>query len=163
MRSRCDVCHCLLIDPVGPLSAEILLVGEYPGYEEVRQGAPFVGKTGDVLREELARVGIQYTRCRSTNLWLHDKTNDCNIDYHIKMLVAEMYARKYVLLMGSDVTKALLGTGVMDWSGLQVNSQFIPDHIKAMACPNPASVFKGRVGEVRLAFKKFAEMIRKDN
>lgn len=160
MRAKCNVCKRTLIDPVGPLGAEILLVGEFPGWDEIRQGAPFVGRTGDVLREELARVGIQYTKCRSTNLWSHEKTNECDIDYHIKLLAAEMYNKKYALLMGSDVSKALLNTGVMNVSGLVVTSPFIPDGMIAVACPNPASLFKGRVGEVRMAMEKFALQIR---
>lgn len=163
MRNTCNSCKKkLLVEPVGPLGAEILLVGEFPGYEEIRAGSPFVGRTGDVLKEELNLVGIQFLKCRMTNLWLHEKDTDCDLGYHIQNLVLEMRGRKYVLLMGSDVTKTLLGKGVMEVSGLVVTSPYIPDDITAVACPNPASVFKGRVGEVRMAMKKFAMIVRGD-
>lgn len=47
---------------------KILVVGEAPGYNEDREGRPFVGKTGQLLERELARVGIDLRRdCWVTN------------------------------------------------------------------------------------------------
>ena len=70
-RQACPICSNLLVLPVGLKDASILLVGEYPGVEEVKSGFCWVGRGGEVLRSELARVGIQYEQCRATNLWLH--------------------------------------------------------------------------------------------
>ena len=41
---------------VGPENAEIMLIGEGPGYNENEQGLPFVGQAGQFLTELLAQV-----------------------------------------------------------------------------------------------------------
>jgi len=43
---------------VGPVSAEIMFIGEGPGFHEDRQGIPFVGAAGKFLDELLANAGI---------------------------------------------------------------------------------------------------------
>lgn len=52
----------------GPLDAELLLVGEQPGEQEIKEGKPFVGPSGKVLEKALARVG-----------WLREKVMIANI------------------------------------------------------------------------------------
>ena len=43
---------------VGPVPAEIMFIGEGPGFHEDREGLPFVGAAGKFLDELLARVGM---------------------------------------------------------------------------------------------------------
>jgi len=43
----------------GPSSAEIMLIGEGPGFNENEQGRPFVGQAGSFLNELLAQAGLQ--------------------------------------------------------------------------------------------------------
>lgn len=43
----------------GKLDAEILLVGEAPGYYEDQQGRPFVGASGKFLEQMLASIGLK--------------------------------------------------------------------------------------------------------
>jgi len=50
----------------GPL---IALVGEAPGREEVRQGRPFVGRSGLLLDESLAAAGIARAACLVANVF----------------------------------------------------------------------------------------------
>ena len=42
----------------GPADAEIMFIGEGPGYQEDRQGRPFVGPAGQFLEELLASIGM---------------------------------------------------------------------------------------------------------
>ena len=42
----------------GPADAEIVFIGEGPGYQEDRQGRPFVGPAGHFLEELLASIGM---------------------------------------------------------------------------------------------------------
>lgn len=42
----------------GPLSADIMFIGEGPGFHEDRQGRPFVGAAGKFLEELLASIGM---------------------------------------------------------------------------------------------------------
>jgi uracil-DNA glycosylase len=43
----------------GPANAEIMLIGEGPGFNEDQQGRPFVGASGDFLNQLLANAGFK--------------------------------------------------------------------------------------------------------
>lgn len=42
----------------GPVNAEIMFIGEGPGFHEDQQGRPFVGQAGGLLEELLAEIGL---------------------------------------------------------------------------------------------------------
>lgn len=52
----------------GPLDAEMLFVGEGPGFHEDRQGRPFVGAAGQFLDTMLAGIGLDRQRVFITNV-----------------------------------------------------------------------------------------------
>jgi DNA polymerase len=56
-----------IVNGTGPVDADLLLVGEAPGGDEDRRGEPFVGRSGDVLDEALAAVGIDREDVRISN------------------------------------------------------------------------------------------------
>ena len=43
----------------GPVNADVLIIGEAPGEQEDLKGIPFIGSSGEILREFLASVGIE--------------------------------------------------------------------------------------------------------
>ena len=59
----------------GPVDAEVMLIGEAPGYYEDQQGRPFVGAAGQFLETLLASIGLKRTdvfianvvKCRPPN------------------------------------------------------------------------------------------------
>ncbi|WP_312910819.1 uracil-DNA glycosylase [Natronosalvus caseinilyticus] len=53
---------------VGSQSADVMLVGEAPGKQEVEQGEPFVGQAGDQLDRALESIGHDRGECYITNL-----------------------------------------------------------------------------------------------
>jgi len=57
----------------GPTDARVVMVGEQPGDQEDRQGAPFVGPAGEVFDRALAEVGIARDRLYVTNAVKHFK------------------------------------------------------------------------------------------
>jgi uracil-DNA glycosylase len=52
----------------GDYLSVVLLVGEGPGFEEDKQGKPFVGRSGQYLTESLARVGVRRDAVFVTNI-----------------------------------------------------------------------------------------------
>lgn len=54
--------------PTGPAPAKILIVGEFPGDAEVREGAPFVGTAGQELNRMLQEAGIFRNECFVTTV-----------------------------------------------------------------------------------------------
>lgn len=51
----------------GRSSCRLMLVGEAPGRDEVRQGRPFVGKAGAILQDFLERIGLDRQDLYITN------------------------------------------------------------------------------------------------
>jgi len=52
----------------GPGDAQIVVVGEAPGDEEIRQGRPFCGTAGQFLDGMLVEAGIRREACYITNI-----------------------------------------------------------------------------------------------
>lgn len=52
---------------VGPIGAELMLVGQGPGGYEDMHGVPFIGKSGQYLNEMLRDAGIDREECFVTN------------------------------------------------------------------------------------------------
>jgi DNA polymerase len=57
----------------GPAKARVLFIGEQPGNEEDRQGAPFVGPAGRILEKALLDAGIPRDKVYVTNAVKHFK------------------------------------------------------------------------------------------
>ncbi|MDQ6772641.1 MAG: uracil-DNA glycosylase [Candidatus Dormibacteraeota bacterium] len=52
----------------GPAKAEIMIVGEAPGFSEDQQGVPFVGAAGKLLDTLLGHIGLQRADVFVTNV-----------------------------------------------------------------------------------------------
>jgi uracil-DNA glycosylase len=52
----------------GPSNAQIMLIGEGPGFYENEQGRPFVGAAGKFLEELLGRIGLRREEVFITNV-----------------------------------------------------------------------------------------------
>jgi uracil-DNA glycosylase family 4 len=154
--------HCNREDLVlasGSKKADILIIGEYPGAEEIKEGKPMVGAMGGVLRSELGRVGMDINQMRLCNLWLHpkNKNNDC-LEYGKEMAVKEAKGRKVILLIGSDAVKDFCYEKVSEVTGLEVESPYLSAPL-VFACLQPATVFHQGLGELRLSIEKFARKV----
>jgi uracil-DNA glycosylase len=57
----------------GPVPAAIMLIGEQPGDQEDKQGHPFVGPAGGILRKALSEAGIDPATVYITNAVKHFK------------------------------------------------------------------------------------------
>ncbi|MBX3064016.1 MAG: uracil-DNA glycosylase [Anaerolineae bacterium] len=52
----------------GPYNADIMFIGEGPGYHEDQQGLPFVGASGKLLEEMLGKIGLKRDQVFITNV-----------------------------------------------------------------------------------------------
>ena len=108
----------------GPRKARVMLIGEQPGDQEDRAGAPFVGPAGRVLDDGLAEAGIERRDAYVTNAvkhfkWkpgrgkrrLHQKPNAEEIRACRPWLDAELRVVKpeIVVCLGATAAQALLG------------------------------------------------------
>jgi uracil-DNA glycosylase len=60
----------------GPVDARVMLVGEAPGFNEDKQGRPFVGAAGRFLEELLAVAGLRREDVYITNVVKHRPPNN---------------------------------------------------------------------------------------
>ena len=76
----CPICKTNdVVLPSGKQSSKILIIGEFPGADEIKTGRPFSGATGSVLRKELGKMGVDLSSIRIMNMWMHfpNKNEDC--------------------------------------------------------------------------------------
>ncbi|MGE5124054.1 MAG: uracil-DNA glycosylase family protein [Acidobacteriaceae bacterium] len=68
--TRCMLHHSrkLAVPGEGPVDAEIMFIGEGPGFHENEQGRPFVGAAGSYLEELLATINLKRTEVFITNV-----------------------------------------------------------------------------------------------
>ena len=66
----CDLCRTRTnaVPGEGPPDAEILFVGEGPGFHEDQQSRPFIGPAGKFLKELLASIGLRRNQVFITNI-----------------------------------------------------------------------------------------------
>jgi uracil-DNA glycosylase family 4 len=156
----CPICKSTDCVPAGGKEkSKILLIGEFPGEDEIKSGKPFSGATGSVLRIELAKLGVDLSRMRITNLWLHipNHQEDC-LKYSVEGVIKEAKGKEAILLIGSDTVKYFCDKKVSQVNGLEVTSNYLSAPI-IMCCIQPAIVFHSVIGELRFALKRFSERI----
>ena len=68
--NKCDLYHSREkgVPGEGPTNAEIIFIGEGPGFHENMQGRPFVGAAGDFLVELLDGIGLKREDVFITNV-----------------------------------------------------------------------------------------------
>lgn len=143
-----------------------MIVGEAPGAEEDKQGTPFVGKSGQVLREELMRVGIKPDECYITNtVKCRPPENDKPKAGQIKACSAYLQHEidtvkpEYIITLGSVPTKAILKKAKIT----EVHGQVIDmGKFKGMACFHPAYTLydPSKLPVLKMDFKRIADEIR---
>jgi DNA polymerase len=151
----------------GPARAPIMLVGEQPGDEEDRQGAPFVGPAGRLLDRALTEAGVDRARVYVTNVvkhfkWkpaggggkrrLHEKPRDDEVEACLAWLEAEIRAvqPKLLVCLGATAAQALLGKKfrVTRQHGETVT---LPNRPPIMATFHPSAILRAPDDEARRA------------
>jgi uracil-DNA glycosylase family 4 len=129
----------------GPRGADILVVGQNPGYQEDRVGKPFVGPSGRTLKGELAKAGLGEHKIRYTNavrcLTPADRPPTAKeikackpyLDAEIKLIDP-----KYIVPLGAIATKAVAKAKVSTAHGQMIEKD------GRVICPtyHPAATFR---------------------
>ena len=148
----------------GPQKAQVMFVGEQPGDQEDRQGAPFVGPAGALLDKALEDAGIPRGEVYVTNAvkhfsWeprgkrrIHKKPRISEIKACRPWLEAELRAVKPVVLvcLGATAAQSVLGPQfkLMQNHGTLQTSDLAD---KVFATIHPSSVLRAPDSEGRRA------------
>jgi uracil-DNA glycosylase len=162
----------------GTLGAEVVLVGEQPGDQEDRAGAPFVGPAGGVLDRALDEAGIDRRQTYVTNAvkhfkWrargtrrIHDKPSWTETTACRPWLEAELQLVKprALVLMGATAAQSLLGKTfrVTQMRGRPLDSE-LAELVVATIHPSAVlrgddreAMFAGLVDDLRVVARAFA-------
>jgi DNA polymerase len=156
----------------GPPNARVVLVGEQPGDQEDRQGAPFVGPAGEVFDRALVEVGLARDRLYVTNAVkhfkfvprgkrrLHQTPAAADIAACRPWVEAELGVVKPEILvcLGATASRALLGPAfrIMRDRGRWVDSPWARHTIATL---HPSAVLRG---EDEIAQGRLYAMLRDD-
>jgi DNA polymerase-1 len=115
----------------GPVPAEVMVVGEAPGFREDEISEPFSGASGKYLRETLKSVGIQPTSCFITNV------NKCRPPENRKPKAGEATACRgylerelgfvkpqYILTVGNHALRLVKKGGIMKKRGKPIDFSY---------------------------------------
>ena len=161
---------------VGNPASRTVLVGEAPGAQEVDEGAPFVGRSGQLLRQALADAGLPPDECWITNVVKHRPTrgnanrapNSKEVAFWLPLLQEELSITgpERLLAVGGVAASALIPgfSGMNAWRGKWIE---LPSGVLAMATFHPSYVLRAlsyRDEKVQEQFKtdlaEFAARVR---
>ena len=131
-----------MVFAVGNPRARLMLVGEAPGYEEERQGEPFVGPAGQLLTRILGAMGLQRSDVYISNVCkfrpsMGENQGTANrapspeeLAACLPLIMAEIRAIQpaCIVCLGGSSAKGLLGTqqGVNALRGRWMECQGVP-------------------------------------
>lgn len=131
-----------MVFAVGNPRARLMLVGEAPGYEEERQGEPFVGPAGQLLTKILNAMGLQRQEVYISNVCkfrpaMGENQGTANrppspeeLEACLPLIMAEIRAIQpaCIVCLGGSSAKGLLGTqqGVSALRGRWLDCQGVP-------------------------------------
>lgn len=153
-RTRCDDCATLgcPIRPRGCIERpEVAFVGEAGGGEEERQGLPFVGRSGKLLRQTAAAAGLDMGSIYYTNavMWRPPENRDPK-NYEVAAcadrLLDELVAvrPRLIVPLGNVGTKALLksDTGITKIRGVYREIEIDGHTFGVLPTLHPAAIFR---------------------
>jgi DNA polymerase len=147
----------------GRAAADIFVIGEAPGAQEDREGLPFVGKAGELLRGGFEKVGLDEDQIYITNTVKcrppdnrdprEDELSACRsyLDRQLERVDPDV-----VLALGSFAIQYCLGEGtrvgasrgtVHEWNGRDLVTTYHPAYI--LRNNNEAQTFINDLNRVR--------------
>ncbi len=154
---------------VGDRSADVMLVGEAPGFHEDREGIPFVGAAGKLLTTLLEEVGLSRSAVYIANVLkcrppgnrdpLDDEVEACK-DYLFRQI--ELVDPLVIGTLGNFATRLILARSV----GIsRLRGQVFPYKGRAVVIPtyHPAALLRGtspaKLEEARADMRLIAETL----
>lgn len=168
---------------VGPVPAEIMIIGEAPGANEEEQGVPFVGASGSLLDKLLATIGLVRSSCFVTNVcrfrppdnemdaWISDRKTspdpswvllrnrwvhpNVKSGYEELLLEIEQVQPKLIIALGNTALWTLTGEwGIAKWRASRLSVPDIPCPIIPMFHPAAVLREENLMPVARMDFKR---------
>lgn len=165
----CELCPALcksrkrIVNGRGPDDADIMVVGEGPGFEEDQSGRPFVGRAGQLIAKMLYEAGIVPSNVRLTNaIRCRPPGNRTPTDTEIAecnpylMEEIRQVNPKAIIALGGSAIKALLGAHKVGDVAGQILAQ--PETgIPVIPTYHPSYIMRGKWGMVPTIVRQLAK------
>jgi DNA polymerase-1 len=139
----------------GPRDAKIVILGDAPGLNEVKQGRPFVGYSGELLDRMLERSGISRREVFLTNIchhqppggqfkWFSSKDGQVHLMRGLLQLKKDLVEIKpnIVTALGAEPLRVMTKkAGINNWRGSILESTFVPG-LKTVGTYHPSQVMR---------------------
>lgn len=155
----CKLCRTRTVGVPGEGSptAEVMFIGEGPGFHEDQQGRPFVGAAGQLLTEMLRSIGMRredvfitnVVRCRPPGNRdpLPDELQAC--DNYTQRQIAVLQP-KLIVTLGRYSMARFIGQGAMrdlhgrtrDWNGITCLAMYHPAAILRTPTPEMRRIYQ---------------------
>src|SRR5690606_29391500 len=155
------------VEASGPRTAEYAVIGEAPGSVEAREGKPFVGPSGDLLRSALRKVGLDPEEVYFTNVVKEYKRgNPTPTNEEIQAALPELADElgslpnlKHVLVVGNVPMQALSGRkgGILKTQGTLLEPRKAMEHlagVNIMPVMHPAYVLRNNNYQTQNLFQE---------
>lgn len=160
-----------IVNGVGPIPCNYIIIGEAPGRSEIKTGVPFTGRSGELLDDALVNANITRKEVYITNIFKGDvgegnrnPTRD-EIEDHLALLKKEIadVQPKSILTLGAIATKEFYPnmSRISDLLGEKyligkVNNK----GVVLYPCYHPAYILRGQsIEKIKLFYKIINEFI----
>mgnify|MGYP004445136213 CR=1 FL=1 len=164
----CNLRHSAksLVFADGNPEADVMFIGEAPGREEDLQGAPFVGRAGQLLDRMLAAIGLSRDTAYITNIIPWRPPGNRTPAAHEIELCRPFVERhialaqpRIVVMLGNIASKSLLNTdkGILSLRGTWMECKLGDTATPAMPTLHPAYLLRNPA-QKRLAWADFLSL-----
>lgn len=101
----------------GNPGADLMFVGEAPGFDEDREGVPFIGRAGKLLTRIITAMGFERSEVYITNVVKHrppgnrtPTTYEIGLCHHFLLAQLEIIRPKIICALGAPASQTLLNT-----------------------------------------------------
>jgi len=145
---KTDLKNTNLVFGVGDPHADLMIIGEAPGFNEDKQGEPFVGKAGQLLNKILDAIGFQRSHVYIANILKHRPPNNRNPSAeerqrslpYLKRQI-ELVNPKLILCLGKVSANTLLDNS-KSLSSMRGTFHPFMDDIELMVTYHPAALLR---------------------
>jgi uracil-DNA glycosylase len=167
---ECPECSMPLVDYGGSRKSDIMIIVGQADESDFESGKVLHGSWNKPLYQELSKRKIDMYSCSLVNYYPHEKPSTRTkiareqwercLKLSTDKLLKEADGKRFILCVGSEVTKFFLGYGDVTCSGIPLTSKFFSAEM-VMGIQSIQYVSTNSCGEFCLALDRFSEEVFK--
>ncbi len=167
---ECPVCETPTLDYGGSTKSDTMVIVDCPQPTDFESGKILHGDGNKPLYYEFSKRGLDLYSMRLVSLYPHEKPSTRTkegkqswsrcCEYGLNKLLGEAKSKKYILCIGSEVTRFFLGSPDISCSGIPLKSRYLSANI-VVGIQSLSYVSTNSCGEFCLALDNFVKEIKR--